>query len=96
MEKYVSRKKFLQQGIPNPEFYGDLVDKFKKIIGNPNFSKLFRRIVKRLKRIGYKLDMMLQTAYLVLNPIIIESYAALFCCTAVVQASDNDGFVVKL
>ena len=27
----------MQQGICNPEFYGDLVYKFKKIIGNPNF-----------------------------------------------------------
>ena len=28
----------MQQGICNPEFYGDLVYKLKKIIGNPNFS----------------------------------------------------------
>ena len=39
----------LQQGICNPEFYGDLVYKFKKIIGNPNFSNLFKRIVNRFK-----------------------------------------------
>ena len=36
------------QGICNPEFYGDLVYKFKKIIGNRNFSDLFKRIVNRL------------------------------------------------
>ena len=41
IEKYhVSLKKLMQQGISNPEFYGDLVYKFKKIIGNPNFSNL--------------------------------------------------------
>ena len=47
MEKYhVSlKKKLMQQGICNPEFCGDLVYKFKKIIGNPNFSDLFKRIV---------------------------------------------------
>ena len=28
----------MQQGICNPEFYGNLIYKFKKIIGNPNFS----------------------------------------------------------
>ena len=28
----------MQQGICNPEFYGDLVYKFKKIIGNLNLS----------------------------------------------------------
>ena len=37
---HVSQKKLMQQGICNPEFYGDLVYKFKKIIGNPNFSNL--------------------------------------------------------
>ena len=39
IEKYhVSLKKLMQQGIFNPKFYGDLVSKFKKIIGNPNFK----------------------------------------------------------
>ena len=28
----------MQQGICNPEFYGDLVYKFKKIIGNPKLE----------------------------------------------------------
>ena len=38
IEKYhVSLKKLMQQGICNPESYGDLVYKFKKIIGNPIF-----------------------------------------------------------
>ena len=68
----------MQQGICNPEFYGDLVYKFKKIIGNSNFSKLFKRIVNRFKRAGYSLDIMRQTACLVLNPIMVEGYAALF------------------
>ena len=90
IEKYhVSLKKLMQQGICNPEFYGDLVYKFKKIIENPNFSDLFKRILNRFKRAGYTLDIMLQTACLVFNPIMVEGYAALFSCTAVVQASDS-------
>ena len=90
IEKYhVSLKKLMQQGICNPEFYGDLVYKFKKIIGNPNFSNLLKRIVNRFKRAGYSLDIMRQTACLVFNPIMVEDYAALFSCTAVVQASDS-------
>ena len=97
IEKYhVSLKKLMQQGICNPEFYGDLVYKFKKIIGNPLFSNLLKRIVNRFKRAGYSLDIMRQTACLVFNPIMVEGYVALFSCTAVVQASDNDGFDVKL
>ena len=43
---------------------------------------------------------MRQTAFLVFNPVMVEGYAALFSCTAVVQASDStflfDGFDVKL
>ena len=78
----------MQQGICNPEFYGDLVYRFKKIIGNLNFSNLFKRIVNRFKRAGYSQNIMRQTACLVFNPIMVEGYAALFTCTAVVQASD--------
>ena len=74
----------MQQGICNPEFYGDLVYKFKKIIGNPNFSNLFKRIVNRFKSVGYSLDIMRQTACLVFNQIMVKGYAALFSCTAVV------------
>ena len=57
----------MQQGICNPEFYGDLVYKLKKNIGNPNFSNLFKPIVNRFKRAGYSLDIMRQTACLVLT-----------------------------
>ena len=57
----------MQQSICNQEFYGDLVYEFKKIIGNPNFSNLFKRIVNRFKRAGYSIDIMRQTACLVLT-----------------------------
>ena len=79
----------MQQGISNPEFFGDLVYKFKKIIGNLNFSDLFRSIVKRFRRTGYNLDIMRQNACLVFNPIMFDDNAALFSCTAVVQAWDS-------
>ena len=79
----------MQQGIYNPEFYGDLVYKFKKIIENPSFSNCFKRIVNRFKRAWYSLDIMWQTAFLVFNPIMVEGHAALFSCRAVVQASDS-------
>ena len=83
------RKKLMHQGICNPEFNGDLIYKFKKIIGNPNFYNLLKRIVNRFKRAGYSLDIMRQTTCLVFNPIMVEGYGALFTCTAVVQASDS-------
>ena len=63
----------MQQGICNPEFYGDLVYKFKKIVGNPNFTNLFKCIVNRFKRAGYSLDIMRQTACLVLAQSLLKA-----------------------
>ena len=46
VEKYnVSLRKLLQQGISEPEFYGDLVNKIRKIVGTSNFSKQFRKLI---------------------------------------------------
>ena len=42
-----------------------LIYKFKKIIGNPNFSDRFKGIVNRFKRAGYTLDITRHTACLV-------------------------------
>ena len=53
------------------------------------FILIGKRIENRFKRAGYSLDIMRQTACLVFNPIMVEGYAALFSCTAVVQASDS-------
>ena len=72
-----------------PIFYGDLVYKFKRIVGKPNFSDQFKKIVKRYIRVGYNLDIMRQSACLVLNPITVYSYGFLFNCTTVGQASDS-------
>ena len=62
-----------KNNVSYPEYYGDLVYKFKKIIGNPNFSDLFKRIVNRFKRAWYTLDIMQQTACLVFIPIMVET-----------------------
>ena len=80
---------FLQQGISEPKFYGDLVYKFKQIVGKPNFSDQFKKIVKRYIKVGYNLDGRRQSARLVLNPIMVYSYDFLFNCTMVGQASDS-------
>ena len=57
-------KTLLQQGIWEPIFYGDLVYKFKRILGKPNCSDQFKKIVKRYIRIGYNFDIMRQSACL--------------------------------
>ena len=82
LEKYsVSLKTLLQQGISEPELYGDLLYRFRKIVGKSNFSEQFRKLIKRYKRIGSSLDIIRQTACLVVNPVIVDGYALLFNCT---------------
>ena len=90
VEKYnVSLRKLLQQRISEPEFYGDLVYRIRKIMGKSNISEQFRKLINQYKRIGYNPYIMWQTACLVMNPIMVDDYASLFNCTAVVRASDS-------
>ena len=58
---------FSGSGWPTTIFYGDLVYKFKRIVRKSNFSDQFKKIVKRYVRVGYYLDIMRQSAYLVLT-----------------------------
>ena len=58
----VALKSLLHQGLSEPEFYGDLVYKFKKIMGRTDFADQFRKIIIRHKCIGYDLNVMQQSA----------------------------------
>ena len=80
----VGLKTLLREGLSGPEFYVDLVYKFKKLIGRYDFSFQFRKIITRYRRIRYNLNVMRQSACLVFNPIMIDDYAAFFN-----QASDS-------
>ena len=79
----VGLKTLLSEGLSEP---GDLVYKFKKLIGVGDFSFQFR-IITRYRRIGYNLNVMRQSACLVFNPIMVDKCAAFFNCTPV--ASDS-------
>ena len=85
----VGLKSLLHQGLSETEFYGDLVYKFKKIRGMTDFSDQFRQILMCYKRLGYNLNVMRQSACLVINPIKVDGYAALFNCTPLDRASDS-------
>ena len=90
ISKYnVGLKTLLSEGLSEPEFYGDLVYKFKKLIGINDFSFQFRKIITRYRRIGYNLNVMRQSACLVFNPIMVDNYAAFFNCTPVGRAPDS-------
>ena len=85
----VGLKTVLHQGLSEPEFYGDLVYKFKKIVGRADFSDQFRKIIVRYKRIGYNINIMRHSACLVFNPITVNNFVSLFNCTPVGRASDS-------
>ena len=52
-----------------------------------DFSDQFRKNIMRYKRIGYDLKVMRLSASLVINPITVDGYTALFNCTPVDRAS---------
>ena len=78
----------LHQGLSEPEFYGDLVYKFKRIVDRANFSDQF----KKSSYVTNVLDItniMRQSACLVVNPVTVNNFASLFNCTPVGRASDS-------
>ena len=87
---HVGLKRLLLEGLSEPEFYGDLVYKFRKIIGKNDFPYNFKKIIVRFryKKIGYNIAVLRQTACLVVNPIKVNSFAYLFNCTTVGRTSD--------
>ena len=60
----------MRQGFLEPDFYGDLVYKLKKIVSS-NFSAQFIKIISHYKKIGYNINVLQHTACLVVNPITV-------------------------
>ena len=60
-------KTLLLQGLSDPEFYGDLVYKFRKKTGKNDFPYHFKKIVARNKKIGFNIDVVRQTACLIVR-----------------------------
>ena len=59
LSKYkIGLKTLLLEGLSEPEFYGDLVYKFRKIIGKNDFPYHFKKILVRYKKIGYNIDVL--------------------------------------
>ena len=85
----VGLKSLLCQWLSEPEFYADLVCKLKKIVGSNNFSAQFIKIISTYKKIGYNINVLQQTACLVVNPITVGNFAFLFNCTPVGRTSDS-------
>ena len=58
-------------------------------MGRTDVSDQFRKIIIHHKRTGYDLNVTRQSACLVINPIRVDNFAALFNCTPVDRASDS-------
>ena len=78
MSKYnAGLKTFLLKGLSKPKFYGDLVYKFRIIFGKNDFPYHLKKIIVRYKKIGYNIDVLRQTACLVVDPIKVNNFAYL-------------------
>ena len=89
MSKYsVGLKTLILQGLSETELYGDLVYNFRTLIGKNPFPYHFKKIIVRYIKIGDNVDVLRQTACLVVNPIKVNSFAYLFNCTTEGRASD--------
>ena len=83
-------KFLLKPSLSEPEFYGDLVY-FRKHVGRKGVPDQFRKIIIRYKRTGYNINVMRQTACLVVNPITVNTFAALFNCTPDFRLNEGSG-----
>ena len=59
----------------------------KRIVGKPNFSDQLKKIIKSYKKCNKDMDIMRQSACLVVNPVSVNSYGFLFNFSTMGQAS---------
>ena len=63
--------------------------KLKTIVDSHNFSAQFIKIISHYKKIGYNINVLQQTACLVVNPITVGNSAFLFNYTPMGPTSDS-------
>ena len=76
----------------SPDEYGISAELFKagkSEFNDNNFSAQFIKIISHYKKIGYNINVLQQTACLVVNPITVGNFAFLFNCTLVGRTSDS-------
>ena len=85
----VGLKSLLRQGLSEPEFYGNLVYRLQRIVGSIYFSAKLIIIISHYKKIGYNINVLQQTACLVVKLIMVGNFAFLFNYTLVGRTSDS-------
>ena len=71
------------------KMWGHRTNSLSKIVGSSNFSANFIKIISLYKKIGYNINVLPQTACLVVNPITVGNFAFLSNCTPVGWTSDS-------
>ena len=61
-----------------PKCYDDLVNKFRMFVCNIGFSEQLKKIVSCYKTICYSMNVMQQTACMVVGPVMVENFASSF------------------
>ena len=77
-------KPLMQLDVTETIFYGDSVYKFKRIVGKPKLKDN-----QTYKNVEYNIGIIQQSACLVVSPVTVYSYAFLFTCMTVGEASDS-------
>ena len=85
----IGLKSVLRQGLLEPEFYDDLVYRLKRSVGSDTFSAQFIKNNFHYKKIDYNINVLQQTACLVVYPITVGKFAFLFSCTLLGRTSDS-------
>ena len=65
------------------------------IVGSNNFSAQFIKITSHYKKICFNINVLQQTACLVVNPIMVGHFAFLFICTPVGRTSESMTVLTK-
>ena len=91
---YFELTTLLQGDLLEPEFYGDLVYRLRKIVDSGRllpkliFSVQLKNIVIHYKKTGFDMNILWQTACMAVNQIMIDDFGSRFNCTMVGCSSD--------
>lgn len=73
LAKYdINLKTYLNLGVSQPKFYGDVLYKIKKILNSIHFYNIFQNIFNKFIKKGYRKDILLGTARKVLKPSVLS------------------------
>ena len=70
-----------------PEFYGDLVYKFRRIVGGTDLFGIIQKDCQSLQK-DYYMTVMQKTACIAFNLIMVDNFASRFECTTMNRVSD--------